>query len=84
MSENTTGQIQQRLFQVVAELPLTQQEQVLNFALSLNQQELTQRWQSISDEEAAAIKAEFADEDLEISEAVLTDYLVLLQNEDDA
>lgn len=36
----------------------------------------------MTDEEAAALKAEFADEDIALAEAVLTDYLQELQQED--
>jgi hypothetical protein len=40
-----------------------------------------QNWDAIYDEEAAALKSEFADEDLSAA-AVLTDYLPQLQQED--
>ncbi len=69
---------------MLAELPQTRQEEVLKFTLSLRQQELTQKWNAISNEEAAALKAEFADEDLGLAEAVLTNYLPMLQREDEA
>ena len=59
-----------------------QQQQMLNCAVSLRQQSLAQQWDTISDREAAALKAEFAEEDLALPEAVLTDYLPGLQQED--
>lgn len=84
MAKLRTELIQGQLLQVLAQLPPTQQEEVLKFALSLHQQELTQRWDAISDEEAAALKAEFADEDIALAEAALTNYLSILQPEDEA
>ncbi len=69
---------------MLAELPPTRQEEVLKFTLFLRQQELTQKWNAISNEEAAALKAEFGDEDLKLAEAVLTNYLPMLQREDKA
>lgn len=41
-------------------------------------------WDSISDEDVVALKAEFASEDLELAEAALSDYLSTLQEEDEA
>jgi hypothetical protein len=79
-----TNSIQEQLLQVVTELPSPQQQAVLKFACSLRQQEIIRRWHAISDEEAAALKAEFADEDLALAEAALTDYLPMLQQEDEA
>ncbi len=84
MANSTTDLIQGRLLQVLAELPPPRQEEVLRFALSLRQQQLTQKWDAISDEEASTLKAEFADEDIAIAEAALTDYLPILQREDEA
>jgi hypothetical protein len=52
--------------------------------VSLRQQTLAQQWDAISDREAAALKAEFAEEDLALAEAVLTDYLPGLQQDDEA
>ncbi len=45
---------------------------------------MTQKLNAISNEEAAALKAEFADEDLGLAEAALTSYLPMLQREDEA
>ncbi len=83
MSIKTTDLIQGQLLQVLAELPPIRQKEVLNFALFLSQQELIGRWNAISSEEAIAMKAEFADEDQAMAEAVLTDYLHMLQREDE-
>lgn len=84
MAKSTKDLIQKRLLQVLAQLPGSQQEEVLKFAVSLRQQELSQYWDTISDQEAAALKAEFADEDIAMAEATLTDYLPMLQQEDQA
>jgi hypothetical protein len=50
--------------------------------LFLSRKKLTQHWDAISDVEAAALKTEFADEDLAFAESVLTDYFSQLQQED--
>ena len=47
-----------------------------------NQQQLFRQWDAISDEEAAALKAEFKAEDLAFAETALTDYLPQLQQQD--
>lgn len=49
---------------------------------SVNKKQLFQEWDAISDEEAALLKAEFATEDLALAEAVLSDYLPQLQQQD--
>ncbi|WP_223265106.1 hypothetical protein [Nostoc sp. 'Peltigera membranacea cyanobiont' 210A] len=50
--------------------------------LSLSKKKLTQHWDAISDVETAALKIEFANEDLAFAESVLIDYLPQLQQED--
>ncbi|OCR01630.1 hypothetical protein BCD67_19285 [Oscillatoriales cyanobacterium USR001] len=84
MSLETIESIEERLLQVFAQLPENRQKQLLNFAVSLCQQELAKKWDALSEEEAAAFKAEFADEDIALAEATLTDYLPMLQREDEA
>lgn len=49
---------------------------------NFNQQQLFRQWDAISDEEAAALKAEFTAEDLAFAETALTDYLPQLQQQD--
>lgn len=78
----TTTEIVPELLEILSQLPLSSQEQVLEFALSLHKKQRFKQWDAISDEEAAALKAEFADEDLAFAEAALTDYLPQLQQED--
>lgn len=50
---------------------------MLDFALFLKERQLAWGWDAISDERAAALKAEFAAVDTAFSEAVLTNYLDL-------
>lgn len=82
MATKVPDAIQSQLLQIFSRLSLSEQEQVLELALTLHRKQQFQHWHTISNEEAAALKAEFADEDLAYSEAVLTDYLHQLQTED--
>ncbi len=84
MTTKLTEKIQTQLFHILVQLPQEQQKQVLDFAVSLRQQTLIQQWDNISDEEAAALKAEFEAEDLAFAETALSDYLPMLQQEDKA
>ena len=84
MLKEVTNNVQKQVLITLAELSPSRQQLVLNYALTLQKQELTQQWESISDEEAAALKAEFASEDLELAEGVLSNYLSRLQEEDEA
>ncbi|AKG21634.1 hypothetical protein [Calothrix sp. 336/3] len=72
MAPKLTDVVQEKLLQVMAQLSLTQQEEVLNFALSLHQQELI----PISD-------AVTEGEDLPVTDFTLNDFLLLLQQDDD-
>jgi hypothetical protein len=74
--------IQSQLLHVVEDLSPGQQWEVLDFALFLKERQITWVWNSISDERAAALKVEFAAEDMAISEAALTSYSGLLKRED--
>ncbi|NWF59014.1 MAG: hypothetical protein HXY43_06830 [Fischerella sp.] len=82
MTNRITENIQTQLIQVLTQLPLSSQEEVLNFAISLHKKQKFQQWDAASDEEAAALKSEFADEDLAFAETALTYYLPQLQQED--
>jgi len=82
MPEKPTATIHTQLLEILSQLPLSCQEEVLNFAISLQKKKLIQHWDAISDVEAAAFKIEFADEDLAFAESVLTNYLPQLQQED--
>lgn len=78
----TVDTLQAQLLQVVEDLSPVQQAEVLDFALFLKGRQLAWGWDAISDERAAALKAEFAAEDSAFSEALLTDHLDLLKRED--
>ncbi len=82
MTEKTTEIIQSQLLEILPQLPLSWQEEVLDFTISLHHKKLTQQWNTISDKEAAALKTEFAEEDLAFAQAALANYLPLLQQED--
>ncbi|MDY6782198.1 MAG: hypothetical protein SW833_06545 [Cyanobacteriota bacterium] len=84
MTTEVLDSIPTQLMQILIQLPLPQQRQVLEFAKLLYQQTPHQKWDTVSDEEAAALKAEFGREDIAFAEAVATDYLSLLQYEDEA
>ena len=56
----TVNAIQSQLLHVVEDLSPVQQEEVLDFALFLKERQMTWGWDSITDERAAALKAEFA------------------------
>ncbi|MBW4445949.1 MAG: DUF2281 domain-containing protein [Spirirestis rafaelensis WJT71-NPBG6] len=71
MTKKTTDIIHSELLEILSRLPSSEQNKVLNFAISLHQKKLTQESNAISDEEAAALKAEFAQEDLAFAEAAL-------------
>lgn len=74
--------VQSKVLMVLSQLPLSEQEKALEFVLSLHRKQKFQDWDQVSEEEAAALKAEFAEEDLASSETVLTNYLYQLQQED--
>ena len=78
----TADNLQFQLRQVVEDLSPVQQAEVLDFALFLKERQLAWVWDSIPDERAATLKAEFAAEDTAFSEAILTDYPDLLKRED--
>ncbi|MEH1985748.1 hypothetical protein [Nostoc sp.] len=82
MTEKPTATIHRQLLEILSQLPLSSQQEVLDFTISLQKKKLTQQWDAISDVEAAALKTEFANEDLAFAESVLTDYLSQLQQED--
>ncbi len=82
MPEKPTATIHRQLLEILSQLPKSSQEEVLDFAISLQKKKLTQHWDTISDVDAAVLKSEFANEDLAFAESVLTDYLSQLQQED--
>jgi hypothetical protein len=77
-----TDSLNIELIKIISQLPRNEQKQVLNFAISLHNQQKLKEWDKISDEETASLKAEFGDEDIKFTEAVLTDYLLHIDSED--
>jgi hypothetical protein len=81
MDSQSNLPIQMRLSQVLSTVPAICQQEVLNFALFVRQRELTrqqfQQWDDISDEAAAMLKAEFAEEDQIMAEMILPVYSAL-------
>jgi len=80
----TADNLQFQLLQVVEDLSPVQQAEVLDFALFLKERQRAWGWDAISDEQATALKAEFAAEDTAFSEAILAGYPDLLKREDTA
>ena len=79
MPVETIDHIQSQIMTILTQLPPEKKTAVLNFAVSLQQQEIMTKWANISDDEAAKIKAEFEEEDLNFSESVISDYLTIIQ-----
>ena len=48
----------------------------------INRSDLFQQWDQISDDDAAALKAEFAEEDTNFAETILPEYFLNLERED--
>ncbi|RUT09704.1 hypothetical protein DSM106972_001990 [Dulcicalothrix desertica PCC 7102] len=77
-----TDNLNVQLIDIISQLSSKEQKKVLDFAISLHYKEKIKEWDNISDEEAASLKAEFAEEDINFTEAVLSDYLLLIDSED--
>lgn len=71
----TQVNLQEEIIQNLQALPQEQLQKVFEFIQSLQANSLFQKWDNISEEESQALKAEFAQEDIDFSENVLTDYL---------
>ena len=87
MNRQTAQPIQDQILRVLPTLSAMRQQELLDFALFLRQRELAQphqTWDAVSDEVAAELKAEFAEEDRALAELVLPDYAVILTREDKA
>ena len=88
MNSQTAQPIQDQILRVLLTLPVMRQQELLDFALFLRQRELAQpqcqTWDAVSDEVAAALKAEFAEEDRALAEMMLPDYAAVLTREDEA
>lgn len=79
-----TRSVQTEVLEILAALPPSRQAEVLDFVLFLRDRELGLAWDAIGEEQAAALRAEFAEEDLTLAEGAMADYLSHLQHEDAA
>lgn len=75
----TQVNLQEEIIQNLQVLPQEQLQKVFEFVQSLQASTIFQKWDNISEEESQALKAEFAQEDIDFSENVLTDYLAHLK-----
>jgi hypothetical protein len=75
----TLVNLQEEIVQSLQALPQEELQKVFEFVQSLQANSLFQKWDNISDEESQALKAEFAQEDIDFSENILTDYLFHLK-----
>lgn len=82
MSITHINNLQDQILQSIKTLPPEKQQKVLEFARSLQNDSLFQKWDNISDAEARALQNEFAQEDIRFSESILHDYLSDLEQED--
>ena len=71
----TQVNLQEEIIQNLQTLPQEQLQKVFKFVQSLQADTIFQKWDNISDEESQALQAEFAQEDIDFSENILTDYL---------
>jgi DNA-binding helix-hairpin-helix protein with protein kinase domain len=82
MSINHVNNLKNQIIETIQTLSQEQQQKVLEFAQSLQENSRFQKWDRISDEEAQALQNEFAQEDIGFSESILPDYLSQLEQED--
>ena len=82
MSVTRINKIQDQILHSIRTLSPEKQQQVLEFIQSLQHNSLFQKWDNITDEEAQTLKNEFSEEDINLSESVLSDYLSSLEQED--
>jgi hypothetical protein len=82
MSITHKSYLQEQIETIVQHLSTEKQQKILEYAQSLQQDALFQNWDDISDQEAEALKAEFAQEDIDFSEAIMTDFKSQLEQED--
>ena len=82
MSVTHIHNIQDQILHSIKTLSPEKQQQVLEFIQSLQSNSLFQKWDNITDEEAQTLKNEFSEEDINLSESVMSDYLSSLEQED--
>lgn len=78
MSVSHINDIQDQILHSIKTLSPEKQQQVLDFIQSLQRNSLFQKWDNITDEEAQTLKNEFSEEDINLSESVMSDYLSFL------
>lgn len=74
--------IEAQVLEVLRDLSPTRQAEILDFALFLREREQRRQWEELSDEEAHALREEFAAEDLGLAVGHLVDYVTNLEAED--
>lgn len=70
------------LIQIIQTLSVKERELLDSQLATLHQSSQSQQWDQISDSEAVALKAEFAQEDAAFAEALLPDHFANLQQQD--
>lgn len=70
------------LIQIIQTLSVTERKLLDLQLATLRRSSQFQQWDQISDAEAAALKAEFAQEDVALAEALLPNHLANLQQQD--
>jgi hypothetical protein len=74
----TQVDLQEEIVQNLQALPHEQLQKVFEFIQSLQTNSLFQKWDNISDEESQALKAEFAQEDIDLKKAAHTPQLAAI------
>lgn len=82
MSVTHINNIQEKILYKIKTLSPEKQQQVLNFVQSLQHNSLFQKWDNITDAEAQTLQNEFSEEDINLSESIMSDYLSSLEQED--
>ena len=72
----TEVDLQEHIIQNLQSLPQEELQKVFDFVQSLQTNSLFRQWDNISDTEAQALQTKFAQEDIDFSECVLSDYFV--------
>lgn len=82
MSVTHINNTQDQILHSLKTLSPEKQQQVLEFVKSLQRDSLFQKWDNITDAEAQILQNEFSEEDINLSEGVMSDYLSHLEQED--
>ena len=79
MSITHINNIQDQILHSIKTLSPEKQRQVLEFIRSLQRNSRFQKWDNITDAEAQILQKEFSEEDISLSESVLSNYLSCLE-----